>query len=217
MKTIFFILFNVSVIPLFFSSGFSNSPSINSPNPLQRLIDGNKRYVDNKSIHPNRNEERRQEITSKQSPYATIVGCADSRVSPEIIFDEGLGDLFVVRIAGNVIGQIELESIEYSAINLNSSIILILAHENCGAVDAVLQNKTTNIKKIATLIEPAIQKVKDETSNVLTKAIKNNALNMKSFLEKSSNIKQLINEKKIEVHAAYYNLKTGLVELIEEK
>lgn len=190
-------------------------PKITSQQALQRLIKGNKRYVNNKSQHSNQNEERRKEIASKQSPYAVIVGCSDSRVAPEIIFDEGLGDLFVVRIAGNVIGPIELSSIEYSALYLNSVIILVLGHENCGAVDAVIQNKTSNIEEIARLIKPSIQDVqKYGKNNLLEHAIKTNALNMKLFLEKSPNIKQLIQDKKIEVHAAYYNFKTGLIELL---
>ncbi|MBN2478883.1 MAG: carbonic anhydrase [Parachlamydiales bacterium] len=205
------------ILPLiFFSSCDQKKTKISSKQALQRIIDGNKRYVNNKSLHPNRNEERRKEISSKQSPYAVIVGCADSRVAPEIIFDEGLGDLFVVRVAGNIVGPIELESIEYSAIYLNSIIILVLGHENCGAVNAVIQDTTTDIQEIAKLIKPAVQEAKEsQTNNLLEASIKNNALNMKSFLEQSPNIKQLIQDKKIEVHAAYYNLKTGLIELLE--
>jgi carbonic anhydrase len=208
---------------IFLSIGFiffdcsQKKPEITNKS-LQRLIDGNERYVNNKSEHPNRNEERRKAISSKQAPFAVIVGCSDSRVSPEIIFDEGLGDLFVVRVAGNAIGSIELESIEYSAVYLNSSIILVLGHENCGAVDAVIQNQTSDIKTIAKLIEPSVQKAQESNpNNLLEQSIKNNALNMKDFLEKSPNIEQLIKKKKIEVHAAYYNLKTGLVELLENK
>lgn len=201
-----------------FSSCSQKKPAITSQPALERLLEGNKRYVDNKSQHSDRSDERRKEIASKHTPYAVIVGCSDSRVSPEIIFDEGLGNLFVVRVAGNVIGQIELESINYSALYLNSKIILVLGHDNCGAVEAALQNNKINIEKIAKLIEPAIQKVKkNKTNNVLEQAIKANALNMKNLLENSPKIKQLIKDKKIEVHAAYYNLKTGRVELINEK
>lgn len=186
-------------------------------NALERLINGNKRYVDGRSTHPNRSSERRKEISSKQKPFAIIVGCSDSRVAPEIIFDEGLGDLFVVRVAGNVIGPIELDSIDYSALYLNSSIIIVLGHENCGAVDATLNDNTSDIKAVATLIEPAIQKTqKSETKNPLEFAIKTNATNMKDYLEQSPNIEKLIKQKKIAVHAAYYNLKTGVVELLND-
>lgn len=178
---------------------------------------GNERYINNASEHPNRNEERRNDIALKQAPYAVIVGCSDSRVSPEIIFDEGLGDLFVVRVAGNVIGPLELDSIEYSALYLHSEIILVLGHENCGAISAVIDNNTKDIESVATLIEPAVQEARiASTSNLLERSIKLNAVNMKKFLENSPNIKRLIEENQIEVHAAYYNLKTGLVELLQE-
>ena len=187
---------------------------------LQRLLKGNKRYVNNKSEHPNRCKERRKEIASKQTPYAVIVGCSDSRIVPEIIFDTGLGDLFVVRVAGNVIGPIELESIEYSAVNLNSAVIVVLGHENCGAVTAVFQNKATNIPAVAELIDPAVIQAQDakntKNKNQLEQAIKINALNMKHLLEQSPNLETLIQKKKIQVHAAYYNLKTGLVELLKD-
>ncbi|MBI5346352.1 MAG: carbonic anhydrase [Chlamydiae bacterium] len=199
-----------------FSSCEPKESKIASEKALDRLIKGNERFVNNKSLHTNQNEERRKAIASQQSPYAIIVGCSDSRVSPEIIFDEGLGDLFVVRVAGNIIGPIELESIEYAALYLNSAIILILSHENCGAVEAVIQNKITDIEEIAKIIKPAIQKAEESKTNQLGQAIKINALNMKSFLEKSSKIEQLIRDKKIEVLAAYYNIKTGHIELLNE-
>ena len=82
---------------------------------LDRLMQGNKRFVEEKLEHPNRSAEAREAVTCKQEPFAVIVGCADSRVAPEILFDQGVGDLFVVRVAGNVVGPLELESIEYSA------------------------------------------------------------------------------------------------------
>ena len=135
---------------------------------------------------------------------------------PEIIFDEGLGDLFVVRVAGNVIGPTELESIEYSVFNLNSSIILVLGHENCVAVNAVLNNNTANIETIADLIKPAIVKAMESGKDIeLEKVIKINALNMKDFLEKSPRIEKLMQDKKITINAAYYNLKTGLIEILK--
>jgi len=210
----FFIVFLISNIFYGCSSKKTKNPSENS---LQRLLDGNKRYVNNKSIHPNRSEERRKEILEKQSPYAIIVGCSDSRISPEIIFDEGLGDLFVVRDAGNVIGEIELDSIEYSALYLNSSIILVLGHENCGAIGAVIDNNTQDIQAVAKLIEPSVEKAKEsKPENLLELATKTNALYMKNYLENSPNIAKLIKENKIKVYAGYYNLKTGLVEILNK-
>lgn len=210
----------VSVVLLLFSCERKNLSKIDNNNltpktALQQLLDGNKRYVNNKSNQINRDEIRRKEIVEIQLPFAVIVGCSDSRVSPEIIFDEGLGHLFVVRVAGNVIGEIELESIEYGALDLSSALILILGHENCGAVNAVIKNQTSDLPEIAKLISPAIQSIeKDDNSLNLERAIKTNALNMKAYLEKNEKLQKLIHDKKIEIHAAYYNLKTGIVELL---
>ncbi len=212
------LLFCILLVMTFFSS-CQKKGSNDLPNQaLEKLMKGNERFVNNKSENPNQNAERRSEILSKQSPFAIIVGCSDSRIPPEIIFDAGLGNLFVVRVAGNVIGPIEQESIDYAALYLNSSIILVLGHENCGAVNAVIDNKTSDIKEIATLIEPAVQKAKESNNdNLPERAIKINAINMKNYLIKSPNIKRLIEEKKIEVQAAYYDLKTGRVEILNEQ
>ena len=114
-------------------------------------------------------------------------------------------------MAGNVVGQIELESVEFAAQILKSSIILVLGHENCGAVNAVLKGEDEDIAAIAKLIDPAVEKA--DTS--LEKAIKNNAINMRDFLRKSSKIAELIEDKKIEVEAGYYHLKSGQVELLK--
>ena len=179
------------------------------------LMDGNQRYVSDQSEHPNRSGERRKELASKQLPYAVIVGCSDSRVAPEIIFDQGLGDLFVVRIAGNIIGQTELESIKYSALYLGSSIIVVLGHENCGAVNAVVQGNTGDITEIAEFIEPSVLKARQSKSpDLLERAIKLNAVNMAHDLKNTPNLQRLIKNNQLEVRAAYYNLKTGLVELL---
>jgi carbonic anhydrase len=194
---------------------FTNTLLVAQESGLKRLMEGNKRYVQDILEHPNRTLERREAVLSKQEPFATIVGCADSRVSPEIIFDQGVGDLFVVRVAGNVVGPIELESIDYSAFYLHSSVILVLGHENCGAVDAVIQGVTKEIESVAALIEPAVQEVKAQhLSDPLEASIKANAINMKNYLINTPLIQKLIADKKIEVHAGYYHLKTGAVEIL---
>ena len=186
-------------------------------NGLELLMEGNRRYINDMLEHPNRSAVRRQAVIVKQEPFAIIVSCSDSRVSPEILFDQGIGDLFVVRVAGNVIGPLELDSIEYSAIYLHSSIILVLGHENCGAVKAVIEGNTKDIESIAKLIEPTVKKEKkNSSSNLLERSIKANALNMKNYLQKTPVIQKLINDKKIEIYAGYYNLQTGLVELLNE-
>lgn len=182
---------------------------------LERLMEGNQRYVNDQITCPQRTQERRQALTAKQEPFAIIVGCSDSRVSPEIVFDQGVGDLFVVRVAGNVIGNVELDSIEYGAIYLHSSVILVLGHENCAAVDAVIHGVTKDIESVATLIEPAVREQRaKKASNLLEASIKANALNMREFLLKSPVIQRLVSEKKLEVYAGYYDLQSGAVEVL---
>lgn len=189
---------------------------ISSKQGLERLMQGNERYVNNQMLHLGQNFARREAIASGQSPFAIILSCSDSRVSPEIVFDEGLGDLFVIRVAGNVIGPIEMESLEYAVHHLHSPLILVLSHENCGAVEAVVENKAGGIEEIAKILAPAVQTAKEsDGKNLIDEAAKRNAINMKDFLKQSPSIGRVMKEGKIQIFAAFYNLKTGVVELLK--
>jgi carbonic anhydrase len=201
---------------LFATAGVAyNNASISPQEALSRLTVGNQRYVNDELEHPDRTSERREASQTTQTPFAVIVGCSDSRVSPEIIFDQGIGDLFVVRVAGNVIGPLELESIEYSTFVLNSVLVLVLGHENCGAVKAVLQGKSQDFPALTLSIGPAVKEVKGkDSSDALTAAIKANALHMKDLLLRSGKLGKLAKKKLIDIEAAYYNLETGEVELL---
>lgn len=190
---------------LLLNMGFAQSPS----EAMQRLLEGNKRYTTDKLLHPNHSSDRREEITSGQNPFATILGCSDSRVAPEIIFDQGLGDLFTVRVAGNVVGDIELNSIDYSVKYLGSSLILVLGHESCGAVTAVMKGQTADIEDVANLIKPAIQGTK-----TAEEAIKANVRWFVSELKKTKFVRKYISEKKLDCIGAYYHLGTGEVEIL---
>jgi carbonic anhydrase len=182
---------------------------------LQALVAGNKRFSQDQSLHPDRTSERRLELKAQQAPFAIIVGCSDSRVSPEIIFDQGIGDLFIVRVAGNVIGPLELDSVEYSAIYLKSSIVVVLGHENCGAVNAVIKGTTKDIESVAERIQPAVDATKNQKGNRLENTIKVNVKNVVDQLSKSSVIKQMIEKKQITVIGGYYDFHTGVVELLQ--
>ena len=201
-----------------FLSCFIATTSLFAGKGLDRLMKGNDRYVHDLLEHPNRTSERRESLVSSQAPFAAIVGCSDSRVPPEIIFDQGVGDLFVVRVAGNVIGPIELSSVEYAVRNLGASVILVMGHKNCGAVKAVVEGQVSKIEPIAEIIEPAIKEVEvDHPKDLLNACIKTNAVRMKQILLKSPVVQKLIAEGKLEVSAAYYNLETGAVELLDPK
>jgi carbonic anhydrase len=207
MKKIAAVLFALVQISLF---------SLTPDQALQSLVEGNQRFSKDKSLHLDRTSERRQELISKQAPFAIIVGCSDSRVAPEIIFDQGIGDLFIVRVAGNVVGPLEQDSVEYSALYLNSSVIMVVGHENCGAIKAVLAGTTKDIESVAELIQPAADATKNQKANRLENTIKTNAKMMAEQLKNSPVLSALIAKKKLSVVAAYYNFHTGKVELLEE-
>lgn len=189
----------------FFSAAFAVSPE----SALKQLMEGNERYVSDLLAHPDRTSERREELTAGQAPFATIVGCSDSRVPPEIIFDQGLGDLFIVRVAGNVIGPVEQDSVDYSAKFLGSSLVVVMGHEACGAIKAVLAGQTGDIEAVAELIQPNVKK-----KDTLESATKANVRAMTAALKANPYMKKLIAEKKIGVVGAYYHLGTGKVELL---
>lgn len=183
---------------------------------LERLQEGNLRYIEGTLIHPDRSAERRIETASQQTPFAAIVGCADSRVSPEIIFDQGIGDLFVVRVAGNVIGPIEMDSVEYAVEYLGASLVLTMGHSNCGAVKAVLDDTTEDIEAVAEKIQPAIRKLSKKGPYALENAIKANAQYVAKELEKSLVLKKYIDQNTLKILPAYYNFDNGKVEILSK-
>jgi carbonic anhydrase len=180
---------------------------------LERLIEGNRHYVEDNLRSLDRSSYRREELLLKQNPFAVIVGCSDSRVPPEIIFDQGLGDLFVVRVAGQVAGPIELDSIDYAIQVLGASLVVVLGHESCGAVKAVLSGNTAGIEEIARLIKPALRGVKPAD---LEMAVKENVKWTISYLKSTPIIKKMVKEGKLAVIGGYYNLSDGHVEILHK-
>src|SRR4051812_47885432 len=168
--------------------GWSMTAHAEEMNPalaLKQLVEGNNRCKQEMLMHPNRSKEARICSANGQNPFAVILGCSDSRVSPEIIFDQGIGDLFVVRVAGNVAGPVELDSIEYSAIYLKSSIIMVLGHQNCGAIQAVINGQTQDIESVASLIAPSLELARTRQGSLIENTVKDNVLYVVSELKKS--------------------------------
>lgn len=180
---------------------------------LKALMAGNERYTKDMLAHPNRSQERRESLTDTQNPFATVLGCSDSRVSPTLVFDQGVGDIFEVRLAGNVVGPVAMASIEYSAKYLGSKLIFVLGHENCGAVDAVLKGQTADIEPIAVKIQEALKANQKFSDNPLENAIKANVSNSVRLLREHPPLAQLIKEKKLEVVGGYYHLQSGKIEI----
>jgi carbonic anhydrase len=193
------------IFSLFAFFGYAITPS----EALTRLLDGNRRYAKDEAVYPNHSTDRREAMKEGQSPFAVILGCSDSRVSPEIIFDQGLGDLFIVRVAGNVVGPVGLDSLEYGVKNLGGSVLLVLGHEGCGAVTAVYRGQTAGIEAISDLIKPAI-----EESESVESAIKDNIRFTVNHLKSTAVIGKLIKEGKLKCLGGYYHLGTGTIELL---
>jgi carbonic anhydrase len=184
---------------------------------LTKLLKGNVRYVEQQRLNPNQTDERRDSLIGGQSPYAIILGCSDSRVPPEIIFDQGLGDLFVIRVAGNVVDDIVLASIEYAAEHLHTPLLMVLGHTNCGAVGAALQDDELDghLPSIAQAIEEAVESSRDAEGDTLDMTIRAHARITARHLRGSEPIlKGLVDEGKLKVVAAYYDLDTGAVEIL---
>lgn len=192
---------------------------------LEQLKEGNKRFVEGKMNHEHQNQERRTETNEHgQHPIATIIGCSDSRVPVEEVFDMGIGDLFVIRVAGNVIAEDEAGSVEYGVHHLHTPLFVVLGHSSCGAVTAVAQNAELhgNIPKLVDNIEPAVAKAHHEHGNefsedLLNSAIKHNVFQSIEDLFKSSHVSaELVKEGKLKVVGAVYHLDTGKVEWLGE-
>lgn len=183
--------------------------------PLQLLIEGNKRYVSGNPIYPNQDEKRRKEVLSGQKPFAVIVGCSDSRVPPEIIFDQGIGDLFIIRVAGNIVDDVALGSIEYAVEHLGTELVIVLGHSKCGAVTATVKNEEAHghIGSIVNIIKPAVEKAKTQSGDIVENAIKNNVdLAVETLKSSEPIIKKSIEEGKLRIIGAYYHIDNGIVE-----
>lgn len=188
-----------------------------SDQALAMLMEGNKRFVNTQATHPHQDSDYRIGLGKGQAPFAAILACADSRVPPEVLFDEGLGDLFVVRVAGNIINDQLLGSLEYAAAHLNTPLIMVMGHTSCGAIGAVASGAELegHIASLAPAIQPAVDKVKDMEGNLTDNAAKEVARMTADQLRTSMPIlADLVKDGKVKVVAAFYDLESGVVELL---
>jgi len=199
----------------------SDQPGVAPAEAISKLKEGNGRYTSGNLQHPGQTSERRAELAKTQHPFATILSCSDSRVPPEIVFDQGLGDLFIVRVAGNVINDEGLGSVEYSVDHLGSRLILVLGHQNCGAVKAAREtiaakgNAPGHIESLVTAIKPAVEATAKED---LDATIKANVKHVVQALRSSTPIlKAEVDAGKIQVIGGYYSLDTGAVTFLDGK
>ncbi len=187
----------------------------------QRLREGNQRFLDGQTTHPNADAARRT-LTAKegQHPFVTILACSDSRVPLEILFDQGIGDIFVIRVAGNVAGPDELGSLEYGAGHLHTPLLVVLGHTKCGAVGAAATHADVkgHVKKLVERIEPAVKRAHQESPNakgdeLTAVAVKENVwLSIADALKHSEEVRELVGEGKLKIVGAVYDIEAGKIE-----
>jgi carbonic anhydrase len=182
---------------------------------LSRLKEGNVRFTEDKLDGKLQNSSRRQELKDGQQPYAIVLSCADSRVVPELTFDTGLGELFVIRVAGNVANAESIASIEYAVAHLGVNLILVLGHESCGAVTAAIAGGDNghNLNLLLAHIQPAISATDGADVNTVVK--KNAELTAGDLTDRSKILREAVEtEKRLKIISGYYNLKSGTVDYL---
>lgn len=191
----------------------------NADEALARLLEGNQRYVANQSVEVNESEARRVEVAQGQAPFATIFSCVDSRVPPELVFDRGLGDLFVIRTAGQVIDAAVLGSLQYGVAELKIPLLVVMGHEKCGAVKATIETVESGgtapaeINWLVEGIAPAVEAAKDQPGDQLDNTVKANVGLVVEHLKSAEILKDAVAGGTLKIVGAYYDLDTGKVEV----
>ncbi|MEW5979417.1 MAG: carbonic anhydrase [Acidobacteriota bacterium] len=198
-------------------------PPGSQPSPeavLAILRDGNSRFAADRPQYPHEGAARRAETSSGQHPVATVIACSDSRVPPEILFDEGIGDLFVIRTAGNVAGVHEIASAEYAVEHVGTPLLVVLGHTACGAVTAVVTHAELhgNLSSLVSHIKPAVALARKEhpglqTQDLVSEAVRANVLQtIEELFKKSRIIRESVNSGHLKVVGAVYDIKGGQVQ-----
>jgi len=195
-----------------FAAGDHAAPSVGADAALAKLKEGNSRFASSKVSEGKPTAAKRTETAQAQHPFAIIVGCADSRTSPEIVFDQNIGDLFVSRSAGNLIDDHALGSIEYAVEHLGARLIVVLGHKRCGAVTAALESESApgHIQSLVRDIQPAVKAVKGKEGDATQLAVAENARLMAARIRAEANLGELAKE--VRIISAVYDLDTGKVE-----
>ncbi len=196
----------------------------NADEALEALIQGNNRFVNSLKKSPRRSAKCRKEIAAGQNPFVSILVCADSRVAPEIIFDQGLGDLFVVSVAGNIVNPTNYGiqgSLEFGVLSLGTPLIMVLGHSGCGAVASAIEASQDgtqfpgSINNIVQTIKPAVEEAKGEKGNLLHNSIISNVqMGVNKLNNSDPVISDMVKKGKVNVVGANYDLKTGEVKLV---
>lgn len=202
---------------------------INALEALERLRDGNRRFVSHlRSLDSLMAQAHRSELAAGQKPFAAILGCSDSRVPVEIIFDQGLGDLFVIRVAGNIVAPSQVGSVEFAAEQFGTRLVVVLGHTNCGVIRSTLdeirqpaERQSRNLRSIVDRIRPSVEELlttelRHEQSALVRAAVRANVRASANFLRHGSDVlERLIEEEGLLVVGAEYSLETGAVDFFD--
>ncbi|MCE9607038.1 MAG: carbonic anhydrase [Planctomycetia bacterium] len=214
------------------ASSFAAEPAVPRPaihkeaaDALSRLKEGNRRFADGKTRHAHESADWRKHLVGTQKPFATILGCSDSRVPIELVFDQGFGDLFVVRVAGNVIAPDVIGSLEYAVAHLATPLIVVVGHQGCGAVTAAVAalqgptNEAPGIKALVGYIEPGLPKplLGDTPEQRIDAAVEANVRWSIDQLARLPEAKKAIDAKRISLQGAVYELTTGRVRFLSAR
>lgn len=195
-------------------------PIDNPDMAFQELQEGNQRFVNGQMQHRGQTPQRRHEIAQFQQPFAVILTCSDSRLSAEAVFDQGLGDLFVIRVAGNIVDAAVLGSIEYAVDHLATPLVVVMGHQSCGAVSATLeslQHDTTPHNDIAALVSaitPAVAVAEQRGGDLMDNTVRANAEQSRDAIVNAPEVKGALDSGALKVVSTYYNLDAGTVTII---
>ncbi|MGD8417504.1 MAG: carbonic anhydrase [Pseudomonadales bacterium] len=202
---------------------------VNALEALEMLQVGNRRFIEGRQSHGGMTLRDQMEASAReQTPFAIIIGCSDSRVPAEIVFDQGIGDLFVIRVAGNVVAPSQIGSVEFAAEQFGTELVVVLGHSNCGAVAATIdqlhqptENRSPNLHSIVDRIRPSIQgllgtNLEDDPEALMRAGVRANVRSSVAQLRSGSQILEaLVQKDRLNVVGAEYSLSTGLVEFFE--
>ena len=208
---------SLAILSVYGVSAAEHAAAVNPEKALAALIEGNRRYQAQHLTHPRQNAARRAQLAAGQHPFAAVLSCADSRVPPEIVFDQGLGDLFVVRVAGNIADDVVLGSLEYAVEHLNVPLVVVLGHHKCGAIQAAVQGGMPHdhVASLLAALKPSVEAVRPEGGDVVAHAVVANVRAVAAQLAASEPVlHHAVAGHKIRVIGAVYDMQSGKVELL---
>jgi carbonic anhydrase len=197
-----------------------HEPAISAEQALKLLLEGNQRFVAGKLEHPNQTPARRAEVAKGQHPFAAVLACSDSRTPPEIIFDRGLGDIFTVRVAGNVADPVVIESLDYSVKHLGVRVVMVLGHRRCGAVIAAVEGHEEEGKDVGPMLkelDPAVAATKGMPGDPVENAVRANVKLVMLNLATSSELRAMVISGELKIVGGIYDLDTGTIEVLRAK